>query len=62
MVKITSVARDGLKAKSAVAMVAALMPANVTRARSRTWPRGRCGPRRTPSPRRWMACSTPITG
>jgi transposase len=58
MVKITSVVTDGLKAKSSVAMVAALAGGDATRARSRTWPRGRCAASGTSSPRRWMACST----
>jgi hypothetical protein len=62
MVKITSVVSDGMKAKSAVAMVAALVAGERDRARSRTWPRGRCAASGTPSPRRWTACSIPITG
>ena len=62
MIKITSVVSDGMKAKSAVAMVAALVAGNATRARSQTWPRGGCAPSGTPWPRRWTACSVPITG
>ena len=62
MVKITSVAKDGMKAKSVVAMVAALIAGNATRASSPSWPGGGCGPRGMPWPRRWTACSTPITG
>ena len=63
MVKVTSVARDGMKAKSVVAMVAALAAGERD---PRTLADLAKGPLRAkrdqPWPRRWTACSIPTTG
>ena len=62
MVKITSVAKDGLKAKSAVAMVQALIAGERDPRKIADLAKGPLRGKRESSPRRWMACSTPITG
>ena len=62
MVKITSVAKDGLKAKSAVAMVQALIAGERDPRKIADLAKGPLRASGTSSPRRWMACSTPITG
>ena len=51
-----------MKAKSAVAMVAALIAGERDPRKLAELAGGGCGPRGMPWPRRWTACSTPITG
>ena len=64
MAKITSVVSDGMKAKSAVAMVAALVAGKRDPRAIADLAKGLvCAASGTPPPpRRWTTCSIPITG
>ena len=62
MIKITSVARDGMKAKSVVAMVAALAAGERDPRTLADLAKGPLRAKRDRSPRHWTACSIPTTG
>ena len=61
MVKITSVVSDGMKAKSSVAMVQALIAGERDPRKIADLARGRRAASGTSSPSRWTACSAPTT-